>query len=258
VLFSTANLNQLAGLLSQIGNIIGPSSDFIIKVDTDEFLQVYNEKERALSTSLVHDYLKGFATNVTHVLRQAGGNFIVGYVQGSVPSRKVCTHSVASSITTFPLNKIRDAGMYKAVYNSNRLFENRISLGGHAFGGPKFGMHSDLSFLHFHSRCFQHEVENSKKALVSHEYISATDDNEKALTKCRRRMNVTDFCDGRNLQHYGASSHKVLFYAKYLQCPNATEEKFYPGQDPTKETQNNEFRDFLQMTEGKHAVFRIG
>jgi hypothetical protein len=260
VLFSAANLNQLVHLLNQIRKNIGPSSDFILKVDTDEFLQVYNEKERALSTSLVHDYLKGFATNITHVLRQAG-SFHVGYIQNSVASRKVCTNSADPSgidVTAFPLGKVEVAGNFKAVYNSNRFFKTEINLGGHNFPNKAEGhrSHSDFGILHFHQRCFHHEVKNTKKALISHNYINATDNNEEALTKVRRLFkNKEDLCNSRVGGGFN-SWHKVLFYGRYLQCPNSTEESFYTVHEVGP--QNNEFRDFLQMAEGKYTVFRIG
>jgi len=262
VLFSTANLNELVPLLTQIGTTIGPSSDFILKVDTDEFLQVYNKEERTLSTSLVHDYLKGFATNSTHVLRRSGGNFHVGYTQASSPSREVCANSTDPSVTAFPLRAIRElvgaAGGYKTVYNSNRIFETGINLGGHNREREK-GVQSDVGVFHFHSRCFHHEVENTKKAITSHNFISATDTNQEALRKIINLLGVDDFCNVEPSAAIAAtipSSHKVIFYAKFLQCPKQMEEQFY-AEVPTG-LQNNEFQDFLQMVEGKYSVFRVG
>ena len=41
VLFSDANLNQLESIMTDIGAKISGSSDFILKVDIDEFLTVY-------------------------------------------------------------------------------------------------------------------------------------------------------------------------------------------------------------------------
>jgi len=263
VLFSTANLNELRLMLGQIGNDIGPSSDFILKVDTDEFLQVYNNEEGALSTSLVHDYLKGFATNSAHALRRTGGNygnFHVGYAQGSFPSREVCANgTVDASVTAFPLRQVQEligaAAVYKTVYNSNRVFETGINLGGHNQAREK-GVQSDVGVFHFHTRCFHHEVENTKKAVTSHNYISATDSNEEALTKMIDLLGGSkeDLCNGGEFSSF-PSSHKVIFYAKALLCPIQTEEQFW-AELPEVGLHNNEFRDFLQMVEGKYTVFK--
>lgn len=40
VIFSNANLNELENIMTKIGSILGGSADFVVKVDTDEFLTV--------------------------------------------------------------------------------------------------------------------------------------------------------------------------------------------------------------------------
>jgi len=206
---------------------------------TDEFLQVYNKEEGTpLSTSLVHDHLKGFATNSAHALRRTGGNFgnfHVGYSQKSFLSREVCANgTVDASVTAFPLYQVKeligDKARFKTVYNSNRVFETGINLGGHNQGCEK-GVQSDVGVFHFHARCFHHEVENTKKAVTSHNYISATDRKEEALTKMIDLLGGSkeDLCNGGEFSSTIASSHKVIFYAKALQCPIQTEEQFWAG-----------------------------
>merc|ERR1711862_572724 len=52
VLFSDADLNELEGVLTLIGKHVSGSSDFIIKMDTDEFLTVYDPVNKNLTTSI--------------------------------------------------------------------------------------------------------------------------------------------------------------------------------------------------------------
>ena len=55
-MFGDINLNELERVMDSIGENIAGSSDVFLKVDTDEFLSVYDEANMAASTS-ISDYL---------------------------------------------------------------------------------------------------------------------------------------------------------------------------------------------------------
>ena len=59
-MFGDINLNDLEGVMSDIGKNIAGSSDIFLKLDTDEFLMVYNETTMTATTS-ISDYLADFA-----------------------------------------------------------------------------------------------------------------------------------------------------------------------------------------------------
>jgi hypothetical protein len=58
VLFSDANLNALEKIMHRIGLMLSGSSDYIIKMDTDKYLAVFDEESKTLKSSLAKQYLK--------------------------------------------------------------------------------------------------------------------------------------------------------------------------------------------------------
>ena len=183
ILFNNANLNQLEVLMTRLASDISGSSDFIMKVDTDEFLGVYDNTTTALSVDVM-EYLAGFATNNDHPLRQLQekGHSQFGYVQPSVPSRYVCEDNIYATPDQFPLAKTTPVDGYKAVYSSRHKFA--VNLGGHFFGeGFDSRLVTDFGIFHYHSRCVEIEVENCKRVLERHNYISATGNKDEVRSQ---------------------------------------------------------------------------
>lgn len=245
VVFSTANLNELAMQLSRLGREISKSSDFVIKMDTDEFLVANTNDPTCQHGSSNNGTVSGtdctlspFSVRETiQKLKQAahGNRLRIGYTQNSAPNFKACNNdSTEHDLATFPLRPVRAAGGYKTVSDARTL--NGLDLGGHnndfvpPFGDIINDTHTNLSTLHFHARCWSTEVGNTRKALVSHNFILADDTDEIAKKKLVARYgldgsNRTAICHTHSL--VGASSHKSVFYLKYLYgC--TTEEDFYP------------------------------
>ena len=44
LIFKEANLNELESIMTENAKIIGGSSDVVIKMDTDEFLAIYDNR----------------------------------------------------------------------------------------------------------------------------------------------------------------------------------------------------------------------
>lgn len=110
VLFSDANLNQLASIMTKIGQDIGGSSDLILKVDTDEFLVIHDNTTNTLTTSF-SDYLSGFARNENHPLRLVDSSR-VGYLQLAMASEKVCEKDIHYTPDKYPLTPVKFLGTH--------------------------------------------------------------------------------------------------------------------------------------------------
>jgi len=248
VIFSDANLNELESIMSQIGKEIGGSSDYIIKVDTDEFLQVYDKETKSLKSSHMSQYLKELSISSSE-------STYLGYVQSSYPSRVACSKVVEdSSVSTidFPLDEVREAvTMYKKIYNSNTIFETGINLGGH-YNGNATTSRPLLGLIHYHSRCIQNEIENTKKACISHKFLDAADSDKEAIKKLSDLLGKSDMCGEGEYNHFN-SFHKAIFYGQHLQCPDETEEIYY-RQDPAVGLWNIEFRSYVKLADEKYRV----
>ncbi|KAL3913144.1 MAG: hypothetical protein SGARI_000802, partial [Bacillariaceae sp.] len=108
VLFKDANLNKLEGVMSKIASNIAQSADFILKVDTDEYLVAYDNRTQQLTPAAVGEYVSGFSQNAQHPLRQFDGHSRVGYLQLSIPRKDVCEADIYSTPDKFPLGKVSD------------------------------------------------------------------------------------------------------------------------------------------------------
>ena len=81
MIFTHKNLNEIEEVMIEIANSIRGSSDYIIKMDTDEFLTLNDKNSKSLKTSL-SDYLSDYVTNKNHPLRLLDGEDAkVGYLQ---------------------------------------------------------------------------------------------------------------------------------------------------------------------------------
>jgi len=254
-MFSDANLNQLEQIMTDIGVNIGGSSDVIIKMDTDEYLFVHDNRTNTLASTLISDYLSGFANDENHPLRLQG-NARVQYVQGSVASEKVCKDDIHALPDKFPLGPIALAeNWFKMVYDSKevQMGRSRINLGGHAFGDvpglTKFGI------MHYHYRCVEIEVESSKQVLERHAYISPSDTDDEAKVKLAAMFGCSteDICHTCDFEQSWVSGHKVALYLKWLNCPEEIEKSYYGNGQIGSE--NNS--DFVQALQSSIARFDV-
>ena len=102
VIFSNAKLNDLSSFMTEIANNIRGSCDFILKMDTDEYLAVYDNKLGVATPYAVLNYLSGFSKNETHPLRKLSGNLRVGFSHMSMPDKEVCAKDILSPPEEFP------------------------------------------------------------------------------------------------------------------------------------------------------------
>eukprot|EP00553_Chaetoceros_curvisetus_P003864 CAMPEP_0204617556 /NCGR_PEP_ID=MMETSP0717-20131115/4495_1 /ASSEMBLY_ACC=CAM_ASM_000666 /TAXON_ID=230516 /ORGANISM="Chaetoceros curvisetus" /LENGTH=848 /DNA_ID=CAMNT_0051631117 /DNA_START=124 /DNA_END=2670 /DNA_ORIENTATION=+ len=233
VIFGDINLNELTNVMTDIGRNIAGSSDIFLKMDTDEFLLVYDENTNNATTS-ISEYLAGFAKDKNHPLRLKQTSR-VGYLQLSTPSEEVCKEDVYATPETFPLKPVDFIGKgsmawFKSVFASPGFVDNQevVDLGGHAkrnaVNWTKF------TIAHYHTRCFEIEVEISKRVLERHNYLSPLDTDEEALKKIGKMVgceSADQLCSGEYTSKSFASRHKAEAYARFLTCPERFKEWFY-------------------------------
>ena len=262
VLFSDANLNQLAQIMTDIGVNIGGSSDVIIKMDTDEYLVVHDNRTNTLSSTSISDYLSGFANDKNHPLRLQG-NSKVRYIQNSIPSEKVCQDDIHALPDKFPLRPIVLADtffiQFKMVYDSKevQMGSSTINLGGHAVPEPPEW--TQFGIVHYHERCVEIEVESCKQVLERHEYISPSDTEDEAKVKLANKFKCSteDMCHTCSFEPLFDSFHKAFFYLKWLDCREETEKEYYGGERNNGQIEGENNLDFVKALQSSIARFEL-
>lgn len=230
VLFSDVNLNALEKLMTRIGLMISGSSDYIIKMDTDEYLAVYDEQSRTLKSSLAKQYLRQLMTNVS---KPVDPKMCTRFLQWTSPSKDLCNNDADAAPYLFPLKEIEVLPGFKAVFDSRYIDKYRVNLGGHA---PSFlGFDDDcvnqgsFSIIHAHSRCYEIEQENNKRVLIRHNYIKETDSKDTVIEKLKKliKCDWIDQCTCVRLDCRRSSCHKIDPYLNHLLCPERTKESYY-------------------------------
>ena len=98
VIFSSANLNQLEEIMTRIGNDLSGSSDYIIKMDADEYLAVYDDDSNTLKPSLANQYLSQLMKNVS---KPDDEQACVRFVQSSIPTKDLCGNDINTPLIYF-------------------------------------------------------------------------------------------------------------------------------------------------------------
>jgi len=249
VLFSNANLNELESLLTDIGQKVSGSSDFILKVDTDEFLTVHDGNGNSDATaSGVLEYLSGFAQNETHPLRLLPGNARVGHEQKSIPSESVCEKDIHSTPDNFPLGEPQDDPHFKMVYDS-RVHITKINLGGHNI--EKSEVTTQFNIIHYHSRCIEIELENTRRVLERHDFISPADSDEQVKVKLAKKFGCSteDMCNTCPFERGFVSNHKARFYLQWLDCKEQTKKEYYAREGNFNMDLNNFLKESYERSD---------
>lgn len=129
VLFSSANLNKLEKIMTRVGRDLSGSSDYILKMDTDEYLAVYDEDSHVLKPSLIKQYRSELLKNLT---KPEDHTMCARFVSDSVPAKDVCAKDISAGPHLFPYHSVYSSSRYKAIYDSRYIHKYKINLGGHS------------------------------------------------------------------------------------------------------------------------------
>lgn len=296
VIFTETSLNDIPKDLNAVAQSIAAASDLIIKMDADEFLTLftnntsclYDESSNGptdctLSPHGLQEYLRNHEKNLGPLINGQALN--IEYVQRSIQDRVVCQSNRKYEIGEYRFEPVFDVAAnrqasspiksvsstvptlrpFKALYDARTL--DSVDLGGHfgfslsPFSKSEFPTTSyfgtKLGVLHLHARCLEIEVENCRTVLVGHGYISEedtiTEQYNKLIQGLRRKNKL---CSRQRFWRSVPSSHKALFYAKWLSnCSAASTSGFYPNDDDMSNVpKNTDFRNFLKHSLQKYNL----
>jgi hypothetical protein len=177
VVRTTSNLNEIYGEIQALLHAVSKSCDFLIKVDTDEFLVLSNDKG-LLQTNGIREYLDWMPVD--------GSKYVVHKSMNLIPpQREDCMNDDPAMETRFTAPFA--AGGYKTFFAAP-TFET-TDLGGHT-GVVRAPFNNDhkilsaLSIVHYHNQCYERMMHNTVQAMMSHGYINKTDTIDEQLSKC--------------------------------------------------------------------------
>ena len=200
-----SNLNNLADTITSVMHSLKNQCDFLIKLDTDEFIGRYDKNTNNISID------KEEILESINSLDINGNKYRILYYLDSAP-RIHYTNPLES--TTFHQPEFRPN--YKVFFYSH-TFEY-CDLGAHSgilvsgYDSDNYNK-SDLIVVHYHNQNVKQYVDNCKRACLSHGFISEHDSTETQTTKLQNHMN-------------GNSSHKAKAYYNYLTQPSYKEEYY--------------------------------
>lgn len=220
VIYSISNLNSVEEEMNMIMRNEKNKTDFLIKLDTDEIVVHYDQKETKMSTNptIIRNYL--------NMMPFDGGKLNIGYSAFAMVSPSNCSENDNTFITSHRNTEFADLinTTYKAFFASK-------TFGFYDLGGHKGSVHAsckvttshttNLGIMHYHYHCFERSIKADEQAVLSHNYIFATDTLQ---LKIEKMTNLTvDF----PAQCYVLSCHKVFSYLQYLLNPENAKTNYY-------------------------------
>ncbi len=198
--FLKSNLNQLEADINKVFKEIKDKCDFLIKLDTDEFLGVYD-----CETENVH-IDKNTIQNEINSLPLNGLKYKCSYTMIAIPDR-----ISLDPLLTVNFNK-PELTTFKTFFLSKTYAH--CDLGSHygtVISGYDSNIHNETNFIivHYHYQHVDDYIENTKRALISHNYIDKNDGKEIMIQK------LYNLSISNNIN----SIHKVNYYLSFLQNP---------------------------------------
>ena len=223
---SRANLNQIVPLLAGWMDSVKHEFDWMIKVDTDEFLayaQGDMKKPEAKGYLLPPPEKSPRALSVN-----------VEYQAAPAEEGRLPTDSTNSSI-------IVSAGHYKQIYNCRRYVSSDFNLGSHAFKNMPTA--KGTAIVHYHKRPYSGLVRMARQAIISHGYINADDVRDTAIQK----LEALDMRPKCKMD----SCHKIWIVLDDLKKGDAMRAQYYKEKYPPALV---DFRDSLNEISGSYSV----
>ena len=203
---SSSNLNNLDCTITSVMQSLKDTCDFIIKLDTDEFIGYYDKNTNEISVS------KDDIINSINSLDINGNKYRILYYVNSAP---LIHYNYPLECTTF--HQPEFTPNHKVFFYS-QTFEY-CDLGAHCgrlVSGYDSNIYnkSDLIIVSYHFPNPNQYVANCKRACLSHQFISEEDSIETQIIKLQSHMN-------------GLSSHKAKDYYNYLITESGYTENYY-------------------------------
>jgi len=212
VFFTNSNLNQLEAEMNSLMLSIADSTDFLTKSDTDEFIVRLEHsddyEQRKFSSLYIRDEINNLPVD--------GRRYKFSYYSHSIPVTN-CTFGDDPAATTFfekPWKTDLKTFFVGSTFQETDLGNHYGRVLEPTFSNADFCA-SDLAIAHYHYGCFDVRMFNTKKALISHGYISENDSVNVQIGKLSQ-------LDAGSIN----SGHKVTIYLDYLKDPVTFRLKF--------------------------------
>jgi len=176
VYFSTNNLWQQIDSIASTLRSLRESCDFVIKMDTDEFVAVFNDETKEISID------KETILSQFDNLPYDGSKYRNGFELINLLEDINCTWTDASS----------KANYFDVEHTPKSFFPSwtfkTVDLGGH-FGevvapfNNSFSHLTNLSFLHYHWPCYNHYLTLCRSVAVGHHYLNGNENPADEFTK---------------------------------------------------------------------------
>ncbi|PSC67578.1 hypothetical protein C2E20_8756 [Micractinium conductrix] len=238
---SAANLNELEALMTALLRSLTLAADYLIKVDTDEFLAVAPPVD---ASGVRSGPLRVGAAVREHLdSLQAGGAAMLRTrlrQEGSPPQQ--CPADPALSTDFAPLTA---DSRPKILFVAHHFAS--VGLGGHA-GRSRGGSDSipaivdtDLALLEFRYDCYDRWTANNRKAVFSHGYVLEGDSDAVMQEKLTPKQSNDTI-----------SHHKVQGYLAHLVDPAASWRAYYARFDGVQQVR---FHDLAMQLQFLHRAF---
>ncbi len=183
------NLNTIEHEINKIMTNVKDSCDFLIKVDTDEFIGVYNDNSDEVSIEKCDIFSE--LTNLP--------------TEEDIYRPKFCLVSCPkkNQETIFDCTTFIKQESNKVFFNSNTFEKCDLGCHGNECKNSTKSTASNLVIIHYHYSNFNNYVETQKKALLSHNYIVEGDNIQTQIDKLSKKECSYSF-------------HKVRWYKQYL------------------------------------------
>jgi hypothetical protein len=204
----TDNFINIQNQMNQIMNSVKEQCDFLIKLDTDEFIGIYDD----LNNDILID--REMIRSTFNNLKINGGQYKTKYIWSQPCELKINPLDYIYFIDTGEANKNHKSFFYSKSFLST-------DLGSHhgAVLEPYNSIinYTNIMIIHYHNQCFNSFIENSKKACITHNYIKKNDNKETQIDKLKKYVDSNQIV---------CSLHKLRYYYRYLTDPSYENEYY--------------------------------
>ena len=197
VVRTSTNLNGLAQELTELMHARKGDDDFVIKLDTDEFL--------AMASDVGDTGRQVTATGIDAMLSdlpRTGQRYRAGFTQWSLPHRDYVSAPARDIVEFTPL---QETDILKALFHAGSFIETDLGCHVGKTTQNEGFINTPLILIHYHSTSITDAMRRAKQVLVSHEYIGASDTEAEQIEKLQK-------LSGKRRNSY----HKIALYLQYL------------------------------------------
>ena len=230
------SLNTIDEEINTLMKNLQHSCDFLLKMDTDEFLILIGTNDLPAPHSEIPVYL--------NQLQTTGSLLRLGYDMMSSPSQALCCRNISDVTTNTNFQAPRHNPALKVLLNAWTFAS--VNLGAHTGVTLSEFAHfpariTRLGIAHFHWLCYDQVQINNRKALLSHGFLKANVADRLQIGLLRHRVG-------------GTSGHKAVSYLQHLEDPVRSRKDYYSDGSHNEHKWHVRTRAFLNWSDIAEVV----